>query len=109
MRRDPTPAEARLWSVLRCRQLGWKFRRQHVIVGYIVDFYCAELRLVVEVDGSVHNELRADDDAREADLRHAGAEVVRFCNRAVLDHLDEVLSVLAERCARRAASGKEVR
>lgn len=105
MRRHPTQAEARLWSALRSRQFGgWKFRRQHVIVGYVVDFYCAELRLVVEVDGSVHDQLRADDEAREADLRHAGAEVVRFSNGAVLDHLDEVLSVLAECCIRRAVS-----
>jgi very-short-patch-repair endonuclease len=104
MRRHPTQAEARLWSVLRSRQLGgWKFRRQHVIVGYVVDFYCAELRLVVEVDGSVHEQLRADDEAREAHLRRAGAEVVRFSNGAVLDHLEEVLSVLAECCIRRAA------
>jgi len=105
MRRHPTQAEARLWSVLRGRQLGgWKFRRQHVVVGYVVDFYCSDLRLVVEVDGPVHDERRCDDEAREADLRCAGAEVVRFSNDAVLHRLDEVLPVLAHRCARRAAS-----
>jgi len=100
MRRHSTPAEARLWSVLRGRQLGgWKFRRQHVVVGYVVDFYCAELRVVVEVDGPVHDELRAEDEAREADLRRAGAEVVRFSNDAVLYQLRDVLRVLAQRCA----------
>jgi very-short-patch-repair endonuclease len=100
MRRHSTPAEARLWSVLRGRQLGgWKFRRQHVIVGYVVDFYGADLRLVVEVDGPVHDTLRADDEAREADLRRAGAEVVRFSNDAVLYQMRDVLRVLAQRCA----------
>ena len=104
MRLDPTPAEARLWRALRMRQLGgWKFRRQHVIVGYVVDFYCAELRVVVEVDGAVHNRLRPDDEAREADLRRVGLEVVRFSNDAVLYRLHEVLTVLADRCAHRAA------
>ncbi len=105
MRRHPTAAEARLWSVLRSRQLGgWKFRRQDVIVGYVVDFYCADLRLVIEVDGPIHAELGPDDAVREADLRRAGAEVVRFSNDAVLYRLHDVVSVLAERCARRAAS-----
>ena len=104
MRGHPTPAEARLWSALRSRQLGgWKFRRQHVIMGYVVDFYCAELRLVVEVDGSVHERLRPDDEAREADLRGVGAEVVRFSNDAVLDRLHDVLTVLAHRCVDREA------
>lgn len=109
MRGHPTHAESRLWGALRNRQLeGWKFRRQHVIVGYVVDFYCAALRLVVEVDGGVHDQLRADDEVREADLRHAGAEVVRFSNDAVLYRLHEVLTVLAHRCARRAAAGKRI-
>jgi len=104
LRRHPTQAEARLWSALRSRQLGgWKFRRQHVIVGYVVDFYCAELRLVVEVDGPVHDPLGPDDDAREEDLRRAGAQVVRFSNEAVLYGLHDVLTVLADHCAHRAA------
>jgi very-short-patch-repair endonuclease len=53
MRRAPTEAEALLWSALRRRQLGRKFRRQHVIAGYIVDFYCAALALALEVDGEL--------------------------------------------------------
>ena len=101
MRGHPTRAEARLWSALRRRQLGgWKFRRQHVILGYVVD-YCAELRLIVEVDGPVQDRRRPDDEARQADLQLAGAEVVRFSNEAVLYRLHEVLTVLAHRCAHR--------
>jgi very-short-patch-repair endonuclease len=104
MRGHPTPAEAKLWGALRSRQLGgWKFRRQHVIMGYVVDFYCAELRLVVEVDGPVHERQRPDDETREADLRRAGAEIVRFSNDAVLYGLHDVLTVLAHRCADREA------
>jgi len=104
MRGQPTPAEASLWSALRSRPLGgWKFRRQHVIMGYVVDFYCAELRLVVEVDGLVHERLRPGDEAREADSRRAGAEVVRFSNDAVLYRQHDVLTVLAHRCADREA------
>ena len=54
MRRHPTPSEARLWEALRGRKLGVKFRRQHPLGSFIADFYCASRRLVVEVDGSVH-------------------------------------------------------
>ena len=105
MRRHPTQAEARLWSALRSRQLGgWKFRRQHVIVGYVVDFYCPDLRLVVEVDGPVHDRLHPDDEAREEDLRRACVEVVRFSNDAVLNHLNDVLGLLARHVVHRAAT-----
>mgnify|MGYP001770978009 FL=1 len=56
MRREPTPAEDKLWQKLRHKQiLGYKFRRQHTIDRFIVDFYCGEARLVVEVDGEVHD------------------------------------------------------
>jgi very-short-patch-repair endonuclease len=76
-RRTPTPSEERAWELLRNRRcLGPKFRRQHPIRGYIVDFYCAELRLVLEVDGSWHDK-RADYDAtRSRDLAKAGVQRV---------------------------------
>ncbi len=99
MRMVPTPAEAALWSSLRDRQLGgWKFRRQHVIAGYIVDFYCAELRVAVEVDGGVHEGRRADDRQRDESLARLGVRVVRFDNVEVLERLDEVLAQLARCC-----------
>jgi len=74
-----------LWLHLRRRALdGWKFRRQHVLAGYVADFYCPALRLVVEVDGPVH-ELRAPEDAaRTAALEQVGAIVVRGTNTEVL-------------------------
>ena len=63
-RQEPTAAEAAAWALLRNRRcLGLKFRRQHVIRGFIVDFYCVELRLAIEVDGTVHRDrMRAEYD-----------------------------------------------
>jgi very-short-patch-repair endonuclease len=79
----PTPAERTAWELLRNRRcLGLKFRRQHVISGFIVDFYCAELRLAVEVDGLIHEDQRQRwrDEARTAALNGVGVRVVRICN-----------------------------
>jgi very-short-patch-repair endonuclease len=87
MRREPTPAEEKLWERLRDRQLlGLKFRRQVEIEGYIADFCCRELRLVVEVDGKVHEtrEQAAHDANRDAYLKTRGYVIVRFPNEDVL-------------------------
>lgn len=86
LRRRATAAERRAWVLLRNRRmLGLKFKRQKVIRGFIVDFYCAELRLVLELDGSVHDDpaQRAYDREREAVLRGVGLTVVRLPNAAV--------------------------
>ncbi len=85
-RRGSTVAEAALWKVLRSRRLGGlKFRRQHPVYGFIVDFYCAERRLIVEVDGSVHDRQRAADEERRAILDASGYRVVRLTNDIVLN------------------------
>jgi very-short-patch-repair endonuclease len=103
MRAMPTEAEAVLGSALRGRRLGgWKFRRQHVIAGYIVDFDCAELWLAVEVDGAVHEVRRADDHQRDDHLALLGVRVVRLPNADVLERLDAVVARLARCCERRA-------
>jgi very-short-patch-repair endonuclease len=84
-RKDPTEAEARAWSVLRNRGLGGlKFRRQHVIDPFIVDFYCAELRLVVEIDGGIHSEPSSIeyDAARTSYIRARGISVIRVPNHS---------------------------
>jgi very-short-patch-repair endonuclease len=86
MRHEPTAAEAAAWTLLRNRRcLGLKFRRQKVIRGFIVDFYCAELRLAVEVDGAVHRrQFQAEyDEARSRALADAGIGVVRIRNEQV--------------------------
>ena len=82
-----TPAEKALWRLLRDRSLAHlKFRRQHPIGDYITDFYCHELKLVVEVDGDIHQlpERKAADADREADLKSLGFTVLRFTNQQVL-------------------------
>jgi very-short-patch-repair endonuclease len=83
MRRAPTPSEHLAWSLLRGRQiLGFKFRRQQVILGFIVDFFCAEEKLVLEVDGSCHEPLAAQqiDEERTAILARMQLKVVRIKN-----------------------------
>jgi very-short-patch-repair endonuclease len=93
MRRQPTDAEAKLWRMLRLKGLaGYKFRRQHRIGGYIVDFYCPSHRLAVELDGGHH----ADHDQAEYDrnrtmrLNQFGVCVLRFWDDDVLKHTDAV-------------------
>ncbi len=83
LRRNMTPAEKILWEELRANKLGVHFRRQQVIAGFIVDFYCHKAALVVEVDGDVHD-LQQDEDARrEKALIEMGLRIVRFKNDEV--------------------------
>ena len=93
MRRSPTIAEEILWGALRGRQLsGLKFHRQHVIGPFIADFYCASARLVIEVDGDIHD-LQADyDAARTRQFMDYGYRVIRFNNEMVINETEEVLS-----------------
>jgi very-short-patch-repair endonuclease len=92
LRQPQTPAEAKLWQHLRRRQLkGFYFRRQHPIDHFIVDFYCARARLVVEVDGDVHAMQEEYDAARTAWLETQGYRVIRFTNSEVFGELDAVL------------------
>ena len=96
MRCEPTPAEEKLWQKLRNKQLlGLKFRRQHSIERFIVDFYCGKVRLVVEVDGSIHDYTQEEDALRQAFLESLGLRVLRFSNAEVLDSVDRVLEVIA--------------
>ncbi len=93
MRKTPTPAEDALWQALRGQQLGVKFRRQHAIDSFIVDFVSLPDKLVVEVDGEVHNEPSQViyDAGRTQILQELGYQVLRFGNHQVLQHLPEVL------------------
>ena len=96
LRREMTDAERRLWYFLRRHGMaGFKFRRQHPIGPYIVDFYCAAARLVVEVDGGQHFEPegRRQDDERTRYLRRCGLRVLRFSNIEVLTQTESVLEV----------------
>ena len=101
-RRNPTPAEERLWQSLRRGKLnGLHFRRGQNIDYYVVDFYCHTARLVVEVDGSSHDERREYDAARDAFLARRGLYIMRVTNDEVLHTLRAVLSRIAAVAAER--------
>jgi very-short-patch-repair endonuclease len=92
MRRNMTPAEKKLWEALRGKQLGGlKFRAQHPVGPFILDFYCPACKLVVELDGGVHEGQAAHDEARTGQLNDYGYKVIRFRNEEVLGDLPSVL------------------
>ena len=90
LRRNMTPTEKILWEELRANRLGVHFRRQQVIQGFIVDFYCHLAGLVVEVDGDVHDLQKEEDERREKVLSEMGLRVVRFGNDEVVGNLLDV-------------------
>ena len=103
-RKAPTPAEAILWAALRNRKLdGLRFRRQHPVGTTILDFYCPEFRLAVEVDGAYHD--APEQKARDAERTHfqelKGYRIVRFRNEEILNDLGVVLETI--RAATRAS------
>lgn len=99
LRNNPTPAEKRLWDKLRNSQLaGKKFRRQHSVGNYILDFYCPQHQLAIELDGDSHfTELGMEYDARRtACLIKVGIRVLRFTNSEVFENLENVLERIRE-------------
>jgi very-short-patch-repair endonuclease len=89
-----TPEERMLWQELRGGRLGLgaRFRRQQIVHGYIVDFYCHSAELVVEVDGPVHDDQTEHDAMRDQILESLGLRVLRVTNREVRHNLDAVLT-----------------
>lgn len=101
LRQQMTPEEKTLWLHLRDhRATGRHFRRQQVIAGFIVDFYCHATGLVIEVDGPIHNQNPDYDRERDAILKEQGLRVLRVTNQQVQDDLFGVLAMIAEACAR---------
>lgn len=99
LRRNQTPAEALLWEMLRGRNLnGLKFRRQHPLKNYIADFYCHELRLVIELDGKIHElqHIREKDLKREEAMKALGVSVIRFNNDVVFSNPDKIAKKVME-------------
>ena len=95
LRKNMTDAEQLLWQCLRDRRLGeYKFRRQHPIGAFIVDFVCLEKRLIIEVDGGQHGKQLEADVKRSDYLREKGYRVLRFWNNEVLQETESVLSVV---------------
>lgn len=98
MRHEPTPAELALWQQLRNRAiLGYKFRRQHSIDRFIVDFVCIEATLIIEVDGEIHQYTPDEDAIRQEFLESLGFHVLRFTNEQVLRNMHEVLAQIQMR------------
>lgn len=89
-----TPAEKLLWQQLRTNKLGVHFRRQQIIAGFIVDFYCHKAALVIEVDGDIHDLQQEEDARRDHVLREMGLTIVRFRNEDVIKDLPAVLGKL---------------
>ncbi len=94
LRKNATVAERILWDSLRGRRLnGWKFRRQHPIGQFVIDFFCREKCVAVELDGEVHTQIEVADHDVERDkfLRLQGVKILRFTNNQVLEDLPRVL------------------
>jgi len=101
MRKDPTDAEAVLWSILRAKRLeGMRFRRQHPIENYIVDFICLEEKLIIEVDDSQHAENKYDEK-RDARLKELGFIVLRFWNDEILKNSDGMAQMILKSAGKR--------
>ena len=107
LRAKATPAETLLWSCLRANRLhGLSFYRQrpiyHDITGretyFIADFYCHRARLIIEVDGEIHQQQGAEDQERTRILNHLGLRVIRFTNDEVLNNIQSILQAILQAC-----------
>lgn len=98
LRRKETTTEKILWFYLRSNKLGVKFKRQHSVGGYILDFYCSEKKLIVELDGEVHNTKEAQeyDKVRDKFFKELGYATLRFLNREIENDIDEVLDKISK-------------
>ena len=99
LRNRTTEAEQKLWALLRNRQLnGKKFRRQHAIANYVVDFYCHECKLAIELDGNFHSEAASKeyDKSRTALLNEFEITVLRFWNEEIINNQIKVLSEIGK-------------
>lgn len=94
LRKEPTPAEARLWAHIRNDQLGVSFRRQHAIGNYIPDFVCIKRKLILELDGSQHLEQEAYDQERTKFLESKGYRILRFWNNQITNDIEAVLRTI---------------
>ena len=102
LRNNATPAETILWGFLKAKPLGYKFRRQHPYSIYILDFYCHSLKLVIEVDGTIHDlpEIKQNDEKREDHLRQNGLVILRFTNKEIINS-PEIVSLTIEEFLRK--------
>ena len=91
-----TRGEVKLWDRLKNKQMmGMDFDRQRPILHYIVDFYCKDLMLAIEVDGSSHNSREEEDKIRQHNLEEKGVKFLRFTEFQAVKHTDEVMNIIA--------------
>ena len=97
LRKNLTPAEQTFWLRLKEKFPEYKFRRQHPISIYIADFYCHKLKLVIEIDGSIHHseEARLNDKRRQQDLEDLNLTVIRFTNDQVKNEIETVIEMIS--------------
>ena len=94
LRLNTTPAEKKLWTKLNNKQLGVRFKRQHPIDIFIVDFYCHKFKLVIELDGLIHLSKKEEDMGRTTELERWGLTVIRFSNNEVINDIDKVIETI---------------
>lgn len=98
LRENSTKSESILWERLKNKQLGYKFRRQHPLGTFILDFYCHEAKLCIEVDGEYHH--KSDqilyDQERTNQIMASGLNVIRFDNSRIINHIEEVVSEIRQ-------------
>ena len=94
LRKNMTFAEDKLWARLNKNQLGVRFKAQHPIDIFIVDFFCFKYRLVVEVDGEIHLSQKEYDEGRTAELERFDLKIIRFTNDEVLNDIDRVVEAI---------------
>jgi very-short-patch-repair endonuclease len=91
LRKDMTLAEKVLWNRLNKSQLGVRFKAQHPIDIFIADFYCHKFKLIIEVDGEIHESQKESDENRTAELERFGLTVIRFTNDEVINDIERVI------------------
>ena len=99
LRKNMTPEERKIWEKLRAKRLnGIKFRRQQIIAGFIVDFYCHAAKLIIEIDGEIHQKQTEQDAEREKILLAYGLRILRIKNEQINHNLDQILKLILEHC-----------
>ncbi len=99
LRNNMTSAEAMLWNMIKSKQLGVKFRRQHSIGNFIADFYSSEIKLVIEMDGGLHRDLihQSNDEVRDVYMQDLGITVLRFDNQEIFEDEERVKEELKQK------------
>ena len=108
LRNKLTPAEQTFWLRLKEQFPEYKFRRQHPISIYTADFYCHKLKLVIEIDGSIHDseEAKLKDEKREKDLKNLDLTVIRFTNDQIKNEVESVIEIVSSNIEKLTASRK---